>query len=50
MLVLRVVPPKSGAEEDAAKEKAVAKRQTVLKLSSVLSRISVRKTEINHKH
>ena len=45
-----VVPPKSAAEEDAAKEKAVAEKQTVLKLSSVLSRISVRKTGISHKY
>ena len=41
-----VVPPKSAAEEEAAKEKAVADKQTVLKLSSVLSRIKVGKTGI----
>ena len=42
-----VVPPKSAAEEEAAKDKAVADKQTVLKLLSVLSRIKVGKTGIN---
>ena len=42
-----VIPPKSAAEEEAAKDKAVADKQTVLKLSSVLSRIKVGKTGIN---
>ena len=41
-----VVPPKSAAEGEAAKEKAVADKQTVLKLSSVLSQIKVGKTGI----
>ena len=42
-----VVPPnQAGADEDAEKEKAVAERQTVLKLSSVLSRIKVGKTGV----
>ena len=41
-----VVPP-TAAEQDAAIEKAVAEKQVVLKLSSVLSRIKVGKTGIN---
>ena len=42
-----VVPPKSAAEEDAAKEKAVAETQAVLKLLSILSHIKVGKNGIN---
>ena len=45
-----VAPPKSAAEEEAAKEKAVADKQTVLKLLSLLSRIKVGKTGISHKN
>ena len=41
-----VVPP-TAAEQDAAIEKAVAEKQVVLKLLSVLSRIKVGKTGIN---
>ena len=43
-----VVPPKpAGADEDAEKEKAIAEKQNVLKLSSVLSRIKVGKKGVN---
>ena len=43
---MAVVPP-TAAEQDAAIEKAVAEKQVVLKLLSVLSRIKVGKTGIN---
>ena len=48
VLATAVVPPKqSGADEDAEKGKAVAEKQTVLKLLSVLSRIKVGKKGVN---
>ena len=41
-----VVPP-AGADNDEAKEKAVAENQTVLKLASVMSQIKVGKKGVN---
>ena len=47
-MVTAVVPPKlAGADDNAKKEKHVAEKQTVLKLSSVLSRIKVGKKGVN---
>ena len=42
-----VLPKPAGADEDAEKKKSVAENQTVLELSSVLSRIKVGKKGVN---
>ena len=43
-----VVPPKPvGVDDDAEKEKAIAEKQTILKLSFILSRVKVGKKGVN---